>query len=333
MPLVIVTAHNGCFLTGSTSILAFSVNMWGFKRLLSGGSKGGYNHVNFVRGKPSLCRFMIRLKVKGTGIKKPYGDSAAMPLLARSPTTGSSSARSPLAAMDDPKPVFMNSGNSNVNVTWTGPTSSRTTTTNLPMINSRSFSQNSAAGCGATNFATTTTNTTDIDLFDDEALSSVLSSVFQDPSHVDVQPVEGDALLFEGMQFFFVEDTSSGTTSSDRTGGERPRRMSIQLNQQGPGGRRRRLSLISSSGGSNADALSPEKQVPPVLYTAGGNAAAPPPCPSTISSNLMTPFQHARRRFSLERNISSAGRNDFILKYLKNDFGFFELPTQSDIYG
>lgn len=41
------------------------LNMWGFDRILSGPGKGGYSHTYFVRGKPSLCCQMTRLKVKG----------------------------------------------------------------------------------------------------------------------------------------------------------------------------------------------------------------------------------------------------------------------------
>ncbi len=41
--------------------------MWGFKRIKGGAGKGGYRHPNFIRGMPSLCCMMKRVKIKGTG--------------------------------------------------------------------------------------------------------------------------------------------------------------------------------------------------------------------------------------------------------------------------
>jgi hypothetical protein len=42
------------------------INMWGFERIKDGPGKGGYKHPNFVRGVPSLCCLMRRVKIKGT---------------------------------------------------------------------------------------------------------------------------------------------------------------------------------------------------------------------------------------------------------------------------
>ncbi len=43
------------------------INMWGFERIKSGAGKGGYRHPHFIRGMPSLCCMMKRVKIKGTG--------------------------------------------------------------------------------------------------------------------------------------------------------------------------------------------------------------------------------------------------------------------------
>jgi hypothetical protein len=43
------------------------INMWDFKRIKGGAGKGGYRHSNFIRGMPSLCFMMKRVKIKGTG--------------------------------------------------------------------------------------------------------------------------------------------------------------------------------------------------------------------------------------------------------------------------
>jgi HSF-type DNA-binding len=45
------------------------LNLYGFSRLTRGLDSGAYYHELFLRGKPSLCHNMVRVKVKGTGIK------------------------------------------------------------------------------------------------------------------------------------------------------------------------------------------------------------------------------------------------------------------------
>jgi hypothetical protein len=44
--------------------------MWGFVRILSGPSAGGYSHDLFVRGKEDLCKDMKRIKIKGSPEKR-----------------------------------------------------------------------------------------------------------------------------------------------------------------------------------------------------------------------------------------------------------------------
>jgi hypothetical protein len=43
------------------------INMWGFERIKGGVGKGGYRDPHFIRGMPSLCCMMKRVKIKGTG--------------------------------------------------------------------------------------------------------------------------------------------------------------------------------------------------------------------------------------------------------------------------
>lgn len=45
------------------------LNLYGFNRLTTGNDSGGYYHELFLRGKPFLCKRMIRTKVKGTKFK------------------------------------------------------------------------------------------------------------------------------------------------------------------------------------------------------------------------------------------------------------------------
>ena len=58
------------------------INMWGFERIKDGPSKGGYCNPHFVRGQPTLCYQMKRMKVKGV-----HGGSLAGTLITSLPST------------------------------------------------------------------------------------------------------------------------------------------------------------------------------------------------------------------------------------------------------
>jgi hypothetical protein len=45
------------------------VNLYGFRRLTAGKDRGAYYHELFLRGRPDLYRRLVRVRVKGTGIK------------------------------------------------------------------------------------------------------------------------------------------------------------------------------------------------------------------------------------------------------------------------
>jgi HSF-type DNA-binding len=45
------------------------LNLYNFTRLTRGPDKGSYYHEYFLRGRPSLIHQMVRVKVKGTGVK------------------------------------------------------------------------------------------------------------------------------------------------------------------------------------------------------------------------------------------------------------------------
>jgi hypothetical protein len=53
------------------------LNIWGFERIVDVWSEhsGGYRHINFVRGQPSLCQKMKRKDIKGTGKSRIRRDS------------------------------------------------------------------------------------------------------------------------------------------------------------------------------------------------------------------------------------------------------------------
>jgi hypothetical protein len=45
------------------------VNLYGFRRLTAGKDRGAYYHELFLRGRPDLYKRLVRIRVKGTGIK------------------------------------------------------------------------------------------------------------------------------------------------------------------------------------------------------------------------------------------------------------------------
>lgn len=262
--------------------------MWGFERILAGADKGGYSHVHFVRGQPALCRFMRRLKIKGTGNKR-QGTSSPVPsprLVAFSHDDGAGQSQQ----QPNKRP-----GRS-VSVSSSSAGSHQPSAQNQPPVLDSFMSSMS-------------TNSPEVDIFDDNALTSVLSSVFQDPSNAEAQPSEGDALLFEGMQFFFVEDSKLNDNDNN---GSPMRRMSIQVSQ---GSGKRRLSLI----GANhrfGDFSTISGQGLTSSAASSGNALYSFLNNNTFAGQGMSPKRrHSGRRFSLQRNTVN-GRNDFILKQL-----------------
>ena len=51
-------------------IRLLTVNIYGYERVKIGDKAGSYTHENFVRGKPEMCGFMFRTKIKDRGKKK-----------------------------------------------------------------------------------------------------------------------------------------------------------------------------------------------------------------------------------------------------------------------
>ena len=47
------------------------LNLYGFKRITKGPDRNGYHHPSFLRGYPELSNTMVRMKVKGTGVRRP----------------------------------------------------------------------------------------------------------------------------------------------------------------------------------------------------------------------------------------------------------------------
>jgi hypothetical protein len=56
------------------------LNIYGFQRVTRGKEKGSYTHDLFTRGKPALCRFMTRTKIKGKGSKDQLSSQQQEPV-------------------------------------------------------------------------------------------------------------------------------------------------------------------------------------------------------------------------------------------------------------
>lgn len=243
------------------------LNMWGFERLLAGAEKGGYQHEFFVRGKPSLCRHMKRLKIKGTGTKrnddsstegKPNSPTTKRQIKKRGAATATETATKQDIAKLPPTPPPQQ-----IRMLPTAPSPAPPAQTSWDTVVPNfctSASINGAPTRVSQDFSSAHTmaieQNLDIEegLFDEKTLLEVLSNAFaadtQDlVAQSTVLPSDGDSVLFEGRQFFFVEDyhpekehnakrarrrlsietknSPSGTNGTDKV----TRRFSIEMKQ------------------------------------------------------------------------------------------------------
>jgi len=202
--------------------------MWGFERLLSGPSKGGYSHTNFVRGQAALCLRMQRVKIKGKGAIRPTHASTD-----RSPFNFSSKGMSPRVVSSD--------GNSNSKEGGLGLSSafSLGQISNKNARFSRAQQQQQFLGV-AGNIATHASKTQgSYDLIDADLLLSIFSSVADDDKNTDKAPNDGDCVPFEGMHFFSVQDYDA-SKRREAAAGKAMRRLSMEVG-------RKRLSLIGGN--------------------------------------------------------------------------------------
>lgn len=259
--------------------------MWGFERLLSGPTKGGYNHTHFIRGQPASCRYMKRLKIKGTGTKRPMPTSSCV--------------SSPLDNLTRPTgtpPRVISNDNTN-NMLQSHGANPYPATKNDTFPRQHLVEQRQTAEPAENVTAPMITKApSSIDLFDDETLLSVLSSALEQNTTSNggdhAAPNEGDCVLFEGMQFFFVEDYDASKSDVGQPQGKPSRRLSIEVAAQSGMGRRR-LSLV---GASSACTSLPSNffSLDPCVHQPGNPQQQP---------------QRANRRFSLQR-----GGSNYVLK-------------------
>lgn len=232
------------------------LNMWGFDRLTTAGpGRGGYSHESFVRGNPSLCRHMKRLKIKGTGPKRDTSPK----------TTTTTTVTSTLAHL---QPVLTGSLFQNELAQQQFP---------LPQ----------------------SINNAEPSLFDDATLMEVLSTAVENTNQLEPNafaPQDGDCLLFEGRNFFFVEDYTSGN--------KQERRVSIDM--RSPGQKQpRRFSLTTNN---------PLKQPVNVVRPSRRFSLERASVHQAISTSPNVSKQS--RRFSLELATSASQQQEYILKEL-----------------
>lgn len=70
----------------------YQLNLYGFSRLTSGRDRGGYYHQRFLRYRSFLCEGLIRIRIKGNGVKgraspETEPDFYAMPFCSSGPST------------------------------------------------------------------------------------------------------------------------------------------------------------------------------------------------------------------------------------------------------
>ena len=192
--------------------------MWGFDRLTQGPGRGGYRHASFVRGQPSLCRHMKRLKIKGTGPKRASSPLAMPSKVQSSPVQSSQQA---------PRQKI----------------SSALLSGAVPLTSAAQYqpAQNTPAARVSVNEG---------DLFDDGALMEVLSCAL-DNTNADMAPQDGDCLFFEGRNFFFVEDYNPAADQQQQ-GQRAPRRLSLEMSYKHMPRASRRFSLERAPAAANA---------------------------------------------------------------------------------
>jgi hypothetical protein len=181
------------------------LNMWGFERILSGPGKGGYKHTNFVRGKSSLCRHMQRRKIKrpsSSSSKEEEGSPSSSPR--PSTTTEQEELSIPPSVVTPKAHTFHSRCNE-----WLASFPSQTTTVPAVAPISRS------------------TSPVEISPSPVKSLSSVydipLPSSMEMISDITI-PQNGDCVLFEGRNFYFVTDYHQPPASSTQG-----RRMSLEF--------------------------------------------------------------------------------------------------------
>ena len=160
-------------------------------------------HQHFVRGQPALCRYMKRLKIKGTGNKKPV-KAPFKPSSATPKAKNASTRLSPLGQVASQATTVER----NLLLNFPMDASSATiTNSRSPLFASNTGEQSQSLSSNDVmlrSYSSTITHSrSDVDLFDEDTLASVLSTVLENPHSMESVPSDGDCVIFEGMQFFF----------------------------------------------------------------------------------------------------------------------------------
>ncbi|KAG7363518.1 HSF-type DNA-binding protein [Nitzschia inconspicua] len=182
-------------------------NIWGFERLLQGPHKGGYTHVDFIRGQTSLCSRMKRQKIKGSGSSWNI-----------SPFCGIGETQGSLNAVNKNLTTSTFTANCDSGEdSFTDATRAISPSFSMPLVEGRNY-----------NFLESTCT---IKVISTESLSELKDNLCA-PERVHAVPVSplphsilmtekydptpqtGDSVNFEGQKFFFIHDTEFATTAN-----------------------------------------------------------------------------------------------------------------------
>jgi hypothetical protein len=247
---------------------------------------------------------MKRLKIKGTGNKKPvaspFKSSSAAP---KAKTTSTRLPPGPVVS----QATTLERNHLNFPILEVSQPSITSGRSSSPFLNnsSRDESQNlSSSDMMLRSYSNTIAHSrSDIDLFDEDTLASVLSSVFENPSSLESVPSEGDCVVFEGMQFFFVEDDHQQAPNAAK------RRLSIELGRGSVGTGKRRLSLV----GVQRASVTPFATLEPQAFSLDNAGYGQPGQTFSIPSPSR---QRPARRFSLQRAGTSSNASGYVLKQI-----------------
>lgn len=186
-------------------------NIWGFERILQGPHKGGYTHVDFIRGKTNLCSRMKRQKIKGGGVILPSAPIAGSGSESSSASIGQSNTPSiPIASyhsgsVDSPTDAAARS---------ISPSGSIVIIVEGRNYNSPKFSSSKVISAESLSkldlHAPNLIHTVPVSPVPEAFLPS------PDTATVAASPQTGDSINFEGQNYFYIHDAEfAASTNND----------------------------------------------------------------------------------------------------------------------
>jgi HSF-type DNA-binding len=195
-------------------------NIWGFERLLQGPHKGGYTHVDFIRGKNNLCSRMKRQKIKGsTGIGPSVTVGRGL-----SNSINNNNNRIASAATRSISLASYHSSNDSVTDAARSISPSSTSSLTMPIVEARNYyspdlSSSTTKSVSQESLMTLKNNNNVPDLVHTVPVSPLPESNAMDADTSSYEPPPpppqtGDSVIFEGQNFFFIHDAEFAATTN-----------------------------------------------------------------------------------------------------------------------